>query len=504
MIVSSRAWAVLCLGLLCLAPASCIPIAGGVSRLVQASKDPFADTDHVRFTQAAALATISNTRIRPSTQAIGKKTVTLEDCRALALANSVESHQSYLEELTQDALETSNKTKLLPHALFSGESSVRDNEPYSYSEVLGQEGVTPVPGSSSTGVTSYSMGRERPTWRYSFETRWSPTDAALAYYLVKSSRNEKRKHHYVRVRIIQKLFGVVDAAFARLLCLQRVIPMAENVLAIRARVAQKMEGLFAGNLVQAEDYHRAKQKLIRAKRLVTALRNDAEQQRNLLASAMNVSPDYCVDGGFFLVGEIEPIIIDDCMTDLEMRAIRLRPEGYRAGLDQLNSINDLRRAIVKYFPKVTGFWRFTRDADKHNYNKDWKDVGVLVSFDLVDMCTNLFEKKAAGLLTQKTYEEIGVVALGITTQVRTAAIKYYDALDQLKSSEESVASSARLLKIQERRALKDAQAKIAIWEAKADLLNEQVDALRAAGEAQASLGELRSATGENYNEPFAR
>jgi outer membrane protein TolC len=397
----------------------------------------------------------------------------------------------------------SNKTKLLPHALFSGESSVRDNEPYSYSEVLGQEGVQPAPGSSGTGVTNFSMGRERPTWRYSFETRWSPTDAALAYYLVKSNRNEKRKHHYLRVRIIQRLFGVVDAAFARLLCLQEAIPMAENLLVIRNRVARRMEDLLAANLVQAEDYHRAKQKLIKAKRLLTGLRNEAEQQRNLLASAMNVSPDYCVDGGFYLLGQIKPVFIDECLSDLEMRAIRFRPESYRAGLDQINSVNDLKRVIIKYFPKVTGFWRFTRDMDKHNYNKDWKDTGVLVYFDLLDLCTNLFEKKATGFLTQKTYEEISVVALGITTQVRTAAIKYYDALDQLTSSQESAASSARLLTIQQRRALKDAQAKVAFMEAQADLLNERVDSLRATGEAQASLGELRSATGENYNEPFA-
>jgi outer membrane protein TolC len=503
MIASSKSRALLCVCSLCLALSACVPSTLGISRFTPPPKDPFEGVDHVQLTHTAALASVSNARIRPSTAILGKRAVTLEDCRGLAVSNSVEAHQSYLDELTQDALETSNKTKLLPHALFSGEGSIRDNESLSYSEVLGQEGVEPQPGSSGTGVTNFSTGHDRTTWRYSFETRWSPTDAALAYYLVKSSRNEKRKHHYVRVRIIQRLFGVVDSAFARLLYLQKTIPMAANLAGIRTRVAHNAEDLFARNLIQAEDYHRAKQKLIKAKRLLTSLRNEAEQQRNLLASAMNVSPNYCIDGGFFVVGVTKPICVQECISDLEMRAIRFRPEAYRAGLDQINSVNDLKRTIVKYFPKITGYWRYTRDRDKHNYNKDWKELGVLAYFDLLDLCTNLFENKAAGLLTEKTYDEIGVVALGITTQVRTAAIKYYDALDQLNAAEESAASSARLLKIQRERARREAQAKVLILEAEADLLNEQIDALRAAGEAQAGWGELQAATGENYNEPLA-
>jgi outer membrane protein TolC len=492
----------LCLGLLGIALGSCTPFLGGVSKALPTPKDPFADTDHVQLTQAVALAAASNARIRPATISTGKRAVTLEDCRALALANSVEAHQSYLEELTQDALAGSNMAKLLPHALVSGEASVRDNESFSYSEVFGQEGLNPQPGASGTGVTNFSTGHDRTTWRYSFETRWSPTDAALAYYLVKSGRNEKRKHHYLRVRIIQRLFGVIDSSFAKLLALQKAIPMAENLLAIRAKVARNTEDLFARNLIQAEDYHRTKQKLIKAKRLLTGLRNEAEQQRNLLASAMNVSPNYC-DGGFCLLGEIKPICVHECLSDIEMRAIRFRPEAYRAGLDRINSVNDLKRVIVKYFPKITGYWRYTRDQDKHQYNKDWKEIGVLVYFDLLDLCTNLFENKAAQLVTEKTYDEIGVVALGITTQVRTSAIRYYDALDQLKSAEESVASSARLLKIQKERVLKEAQAKVLVLEAEGDMLNEQIDVLRGAGEAQAAWGELQSATGENYNEPFA-
>ena len=118
---------------------------------------------------------------------------------------------------------------MLPHVILSGELSERDNYNYSFSELLGQEGLQPdlpdalLGGGAGTGVNNYSTGRERSTWRYVLETRWSPTDAALAYYLTRSSRNDKRKQHYIRIRIAQRLIGVVDSSFHRLLSLQLLL-----------------------------------------------------------------------------------------------------------------------------------------------------------------------------------------------------------------------------------------------------------------------------------------
>ena len=59
-----------------------------------------------------------------------------------------------------------------------------------------------------------------------------------------------------------------------------------------------VEGLLDSKLLPMEEYHRAKQQLVKATRTLACLRNQAEQHRNLLASAMFVSPEYCLDGGF--------------------------------------------------------------------------------------------------------------------------------------------------------------------------------------------------------------
>ena len=465
---------------------------------------PFQEIDHVGFSQGVSTGAIKEYRIRPATTVTGKREMTLEDCKAMALANSLDIQKVRSEEAAQAAMEYSNRTKVLPHFLFSAELSSRDNEAYSYSEVLGQMGVTPQPGTTGSGVNQFSTGRERQTWRYTLESRWTPTDAALAYYLSRSSRNDKRRQHYLRVRVAQRLIGVVEASYYRLLSLQKVIPSARKLVDILREATAKNERLLDKKLATADRYQRIKKKLIAAEGMLVSLGNEAEQQRNLLASAMQLSPEYCVDGGFFVVGEIPAPDFDERACDLELIAVKNRPEAYVAGLTHLNSINDVTRTIIKSFPKVTGFWRYTRDKDKHLYERDWKDVGMLVYFDIMEWSSDLLEYKASTGMADKTYHEVGAVALGITSEVRAAALKYQDAVARLNTARKTHEASNEVLQMLNKRVALDAQEKLALLEAQAETLNDQITTVRAVGDGQGALAELRSAMGVNYVEALSR
>ena len=463
--------------------------------------DPFSNKELVPLIQSATSMTMFKFRSKPASAVTGRRLLTLADCRALAVASSLEIEKVRIEEISRRAVEFSNRTRMMPHVILAGELSERDNLAFSYSEILGREGVIPQPGSTGEGVNQFSTGRERGTFRYTLESRWSPTDAALAYYLTKTSRNEGDKKRFMRIRVTQRLFGVVDASFQRLLTLQETVPMGERLLSIRKTVAAKMENLFHDRLAAAEEYHQSTQKLITAERLVARLSNETERQRNLLASAMQLSPEYGKNCGFHLVGEVRAPDFRDDICTMELVAVKNRPEAYTAGLDHLNSLHDLRRTIIKYFPKVTGSWKYTRDNDKHLYNRDWKELGVEVYFDLVDWCSNLWESKATVEETRKTYNEIGVVALAITSEVRAAALKYYDAIDQLRSADRALASSEKLLAIMRTRASQDALKRLALLEVRGDVLGQTIEKIHAVGEAQAALAELQAAMGINYREP---
>jgi outer membrane protein TolC len=505
-----RIIAAMALSLIVLACSGCMALPGKASdarnsllELKSALLDPFGIVDSVLIPRAAADANVRETRGRSASAATGKRGFTHEDCRSIALANNLDLQVARMDQITKESIEYSTKTKLLPHLLFSGDLSQRDNQSYAFSEVMGMEGVGPKrfpTGVDNQGVTSYSTGHERGTWRYVLETRWSPTDAALAYYLSKSSINDTLKAHYQKLRVAQKLIATVDAAFFRLLGLQECLPMAERLCAARRMVAGKMRTAFEKKIVNVDEYNKAKQNCIRADRLLGRLRNEMEKQRNILASAMAISPEYCVDGGFYVIGPLVPPQFSMQLCDMELAAVRNRPEAAESGLSALSSTNDLKRAIVKYCPKVTGFWRFTRDKDKFLYNKDWKEVGVSVYFDLLDWLGNHEEFKAAKSHALKTQRETGSVALGITSQVRLAALQYLDSLDELQANRAALNGTSEVVEVAEKRAVREDLDRLALEEVRASLLQNQIDLTKTLGEANATLSELQAAMGTNYTE----
>jgi outer membrane protein TolC len=461
---------------------------------------PFRGEDHIALTRNNAAATLANFRAKPASALAGRRDLTLEDCRRIALANNLELMAARIEELTKKAVEFSNMTKMLPHFLFSGDLNERDNQPYSFSDVMGQEGGNPNPGTGGAGVTSYSTSHERSNWRYSIEARWTPTDAALAYYLTKSSGNDRLRAHHQRVRAAQKLIGQLDAAYYRLLGMNQCVEDAKALVGARGQVSEKMRRAFEKKLVQITDYDRVKQQAIKAERLLARVLNEREKQRNILASAMGVSPDYCPDGGFCLVGSMCVPTYSAPPCDMEMQAVQHRPEAYEAGLNHLNSVNDYKRTIVKYLPRVTAYWRMTADKDRYLYNKNWREVGVTVYFDLLDWLTNWKESAAACSNAEKTHKEMGAVALGIASQVRTAAVAYFDAMDEVRSTQAALRSSRDVLKIASDRFSKDDLDRLALEEARANALQGSIEMTRAVAEANAALAELQSAMGVNYGE----
>ena len=506
--------------------ALCVTLIGVVSLLASCNRsflpsmgemfrNPFESVDDVALTQSIVMANTEKHRLVPSTARVGKKELTLEECRRLALVNSLELQQGELEILTQKAIEYSNRTKMLPKFLYNGELNIRDDFSYGYSQFYpnyytGDQGgspskTNPAPrGTDAIGeLSKWSAGRDLRVTRNIVEMRWGPTDAALAYYMTKTSRNDAKNKHYLRERTAQKLFGVVDSSFYRMLSLQKAVPMAQKLVSIRKEAASRMQKLFSQKLVSIEDYQKADQKLLKADRMLLNLLNETEQQRNMLASALYISPDASTDGGFCLKGEIKPPCIDH-VGHLEMIAIQNRPEAYKAGLDHINSHNDLKRTMVKYFPKATLFLRYTRDEDTHLLFNDWKEIGVQIYFDLMDFVVNYWENQASKLVNRKAYLEMGAVALAITSQVRASAMKYMNSLDQLKTADQSLGMSEKVLRIQRERAAHDSLQKLAILESEGDLLNEQIEKTRTLGEAMGLYAELESAMGTNFREPMPR
>lgn len=466
----------------------------------------FQSVDPVHVSLSKATAESITSRFRPAEAVAGKKSLTLDDCKKIALTQNLELQLARVEEITRAAIRDSNQKKMLPHLIFSGDLGERDNLGFSYSDVIGQEGLSPraAEAAGSTGVTNFSVGHERSTWRYDLELRWSPTDTALAYFLSRSSRNDRLSAHYQRVRVAQKLVGAVEAAYYRLLTLQNLMPKGRWLKALRNRVLQETEHLFERKMKSVDEYQQVKESFLRSAQTLLTIQDNCERQRNALATAMRLSPEYRGTSGFSVAGAISAPSFRGSIAHMEITAVENRPEAVEAGLNYLNSVNDIHRTIVKFFPRISGYWKYTRDKDKFLYNKDWKEVGIRTHFDITEWLTNWDESRAARSNSVKADKEVGAVALGITSQVRQAALRYFRALRELANAEESLKISRRALETAKVRARSDDISKIQLLEVEASAMQEEIDRTLALGEANATLAELRAEMGVNYREPHPR
>jgi outer membrane protein TolC len=281
---------------LCLAVCSCQVLRSHVARAPVPTAASLSSVAQIPIEQKTA----------PAPTGAAKPRLTLEECKRIALARNLDLQAARVDEFTKLSIRDSNRNKLLPHLVFASELSNRDNYGYAFSDVLGQEGLNPDPAASNagTGVTNYSVGHERSTWRYSMELNWSPTDAALAYYLTKSGNSDALRAHYQKVRVAQKLVGAVEAAYFRLIGLQARLAMVRRLTDIRNRVVEQLEILYEKKLKPIEDCHRARQNSLRAARIAMAVEEDTTKQRNTLFSALILSPDHVLHEGMRLEGKL--------------------------------------------------------------------------------------------------------------------------------------------------------------------------------------------------------
>lgn len=446
---------------------------------------------------------LARNRIAPIVSLPSGEALTLEECRGMALARNLDLQAARIDENVKRMIRASSTKKMLPHLLAAGELSQRDNYGYSFSDVIGREGGTPSPDApgAGSGVTNYSVGHERPTRRYSLELNWSPTDAALAFYLTKSGGNDRLRAHYQRIRVAQNLLGKVEGSFYKLLSLQQLLPEVRRLVEARSRVLGEKHRLYEKKLIPIEECHKARQRYLKAARSKLAAEDDLERQSNTLFSALSLTPEQYRKGVNRVRGNLSRPVYTNAIPAMEMVAVQNRPEAREAGLSLLNSVNDLKRAVLKCFPRVTGFWRYTRDEDRYLYNKSWKEVGLRVYFDLADWLSNWDESKAARYDLSKTEVGGGAVVLGIAVQVRMAALSYFRSLKELEYSEKALKSSELVLKTARAKASSNDLTKLALIEAEAETLEDRAERIRALGESNAALAELHAAMGINYNEP---
>jgi outer membrane protein TolC len=459
----------------------------------------------VQLRQDNAQAVLSMYRARPLTALThGKDVLALDDCVQIALANSLDMQTALWEEQVRQSLARSAGVRMLPRAETTFEESARDRTAWSRSDVMGAEGAWernatgPEPG---TGVTNFSTSRELGQRLWNVQLKWSPMDACMARYLTQVKSNEAIHARYQRARVAQQLVGTVTATFYRLLALTQAVPKAQALEANRRSIASDLASLDESAMVDKQELITARSLLTEASNTLAEMYVTVEKQKELLASAMNVSP--C--SSYRLLGSLLPLptpCLDSCQ--LESEALVSRPEAYQADLTFLSSVADQKRLITKLFPRMEGYYGYFRDENKFQYSKNWTDGGFRVTWELMDFASTLLEQGAAKEKVFKNDQERALVSMGILTQVKLKTLEAIRALERFKKTSElerQAGESVRIAKDLEQakqRGSTQQTMRIARQRVVCVLLQAEIDRLMALGEVHAAFAELSAAVGTNY------
>jgi outer membrane protein TolC len=432
------------------------------------------------------------------------------DCRALAVKNNYDVQVARFEEAGAGEASKGRLKRILPRIIFNGTLSDRSNPGYGYSEVLGREGipVAVAPGFILPGVNPYRyvVGRQRTTWRYDVGLNWNLNQSTQDYFLAKNLSNNEKAAYYRKLRTIQEVVGQVDAAYFRLLVYQQALPIAKEVSEIRSYVADIKRGLFDRRIIELEELTRAREQYVRTNLAISQIENEILRQRNILGSLMDVSPDCTVDGGFYVVGSVPKKIPGKHLRgakvgELEMAAVRNRPEAYQAVLEYLNATNDIKRSFMQGLPELSTYWRFVRDHDHYLYENDWNEVGVQIRFDLLEFFASKDDVRAARRTRDSKDNAVGAMVTQITSQVRDAALRYFDALARVKSARANLKNARQILKLAKNKEIKGDLDRVTLEDSRATALSRKIELVIALGEANALYAELQKAMANNYYEP---
>ncbi len=410
--------------------------------------------------------------------------LSLEECRAAALRNNSDLQAELFEELARLEITSANGLRSLPHPILSAEFGTKGTQ------------LWPYPNADDDWYTVYRRG----TWRYFGELRWSPNEAALAALMAKGDCNDAAKARHMRIRTSQKIIGSLEGAFFRLLGLQECMPAAQRLTALRNEIAKETRDLKKDRLTDLDDFYRSEQKVSHTRLLANKLKNELERQRAVLAILMGLPPELCSVNDFQVTGNqtVPEFTVSTC--DLEAQALRCRPEAVMEGLNVANSYNDTMKAVVKLFPKATGFIRYGLEDTRCSKNRDIKELGALIYVDLLEWAANYRETKAVQARYIKARHRSAAVALALVSDVRMAALRVTECKEDLLNCQDALQRTRKQVETAQAKEKLGVMERVVVQELRANALQEEIERSRLIGELNARIAELNMAMGSNYSE----
>jgi outer membrane protein TolC len=284
------------------------------------------------------------------------------------------------------------------------------------------------------------------------------------------------RNSYWRALGAQKLIGRVDALLVRV---NKALDNARRI---------EREGLMPRGEVLA--YQRA---LLDAVNLLTLRRQDLELARAELSALMSMPPNMA----YTLAEQAELALppVPTNLEELEQLALERRPEIMEEWYRKRVTENDIKAAKILLWPSLSVDAGLQYDSNRFNYNSNWTDVGVRLSWNILKLTQYPALKEAHK--NQNATDDMRRMALSmaVLTQIRVGIQRYGLSLAELNYSEESLRVDQRLLNFAGAAARSKTGSELEVIRTEARALLSEYQRYASYSNAQAAWGRVYNSVG---------
>lgn len=394
----------------------------------------------------AALA--ADSRAMFAEQAPVSGPITLDEAMARALKYNLDHRVKMMEEaLAQRQLDLSN-FDLLPQLTAAAGYTTRDNVLASSSQdiVTGQQSLVP------------STSSEQNARRADLGLSWNVLDFGVSYYGARQQADRVLAAQQRRRKVVQLLMQQTREAYWQAAGAQKLQAQIEPLLAQAQQAlgdSQAIEKQGLKDPLQSLAYQR---ELLGLVLQLESIRDELAQAKPKLASIMNLEPgkpfELAPPEGF-----AEPKL-GIAPEKMEETALLNRPELIEASYNERIGLNETHKAIAKLLPGIELSAGAHYDSNNFLVNNEWRDAGLQVSWNLLNLLNAKHIKAAAKAQYDLAREQRLALNMAVLTQVHVAYIDYASRKQQFEWTQQLNDVEQRILEHTRNATAADAQGKL--------------------------------------------
>jgi len=409
--------------------------------------------------------------------------VSMEEAMARALKYNLDHRLKIMEEaLSQRQLDLA-RFDLLPRVAADAGYFWRSNEAASSSKdyFTGQQSLVPSTSSDPEHFTG------------DLKVSWNVLDFGVSYYTAQQQADRVLVMRERRRKVVHLMMQQVRQAYWQALGAQQLEGRIGPLLDQTRDALTDSRKIESEKLQAPLDTLNYQRQLLDILRQLEAVRAELMQAKPRLASIMNVAP-----GDDFKLAVPEGFAVPDLPVNpatMEEQALTQRPELIEAGYNERIGLLETKKALARVLPGINIEFGTNYDSDSYLVNQNWRDLGLRVSWNLMNLLNYKNIKGAADAQYDVAKQQHLALSMAVLTQVHVAWQDYQGSKRQFQLATDLNEVDQRILTHTQNAARASAQGKLAEIRAAASAMMSELRLYQNYGALQNAYGQMAASLG---------